>query len=125
MTADRFPHLLSPLTIGRVTVRNRAFSSAHGTGFAVNGLLSERHIEYHRARARGGIGLIVIEATAIDDAPISAGVSAANLHNTSDAVLPLYRRIADAVRNNPRTRRASMNVIVRNPAGDYQPGQWG
>lgn len=97
MTADRFPHLLSPLTIGRVTVRNRAFSSAHGTGFAVNGLLSERHIEYHRARARGGIGLIVIEATAIDDAPISAGVSAANLHNTSDAVLPLYRRIADAV----------------------------
>jgi 2,4-dienoyl-CoA reductase-like NADH-dependent reductase (Old Yellow Enzyme family) len=97
VTADRFPHLLSPLTIGRVTVRNRAFSSAHGTGFAVNGLLSERHIEYHRARARGGIGLIVIEATAIDDAPISAGVSAANLRNTSDAVLPLYRRIADAV----------------------------
>ena len=60
VTADRFPHLLSPLTIGRVTVRNRAFSSAHGTGFAVNGLLSERHIEYHRARARGGIGLIVV-----------------------------------------------------------------
>jgi 2,4-dienoyl-CoA reductase-like NADH-dependent reductase (Old Yellow Enzyme family) len=97
VTAARFPHLLSPLTIGRVTVRNRAFSSAHGTGFAVNGLLSERHIEYHRARARGGIGLIVIEATGIDDAPISASASVANLRNTSDAVLPAYRRIADAV----------------------------
>ncbi len=92
-----FPHLLSPLTIGQITVRNRAFSSAHGTGFGGNGLLTERHIEYHRARARGGIGLIVIEATSIDDSPIGAGVAGANLRNTSDAVLPLYQRIADAV----------------------------
>lgn len=96
MTAG-FPHLLSPLSIGRITVRNRAFSSAHGTGFGGNGMLTERHIEYHRARARGGIGLIVIEATSIDDSPIGAGVSGANLRNTSDAVLPLYRRIAEAV----------------------------
>lgn len=97
MTASDFPHLLSPFTIGQVTVRNRAFSSAHGTGFGGNGLITERHIEYHRARARGGIGLIVIEATSVDDSPIGAGTGGANLRNTSDAVLPAYQRIADAI----------------------------
>jgi 2,4-dienoyl-CoA reductase-like NADH-dependent reductase (Old Yellow Enzyme family) len=85
------------LKVGEVTLRNRAFSSAHGTGFGSNGQLTERHIEYHRARARGGIGLIVVEATSIDESPISAGVFNSNLRNTSDAVLPLYGRLADAV----------------------------
>ncbi len=96
---NAYPHLLSPLTVGRVTLRNRAFSSAHGTGFGGGGggLLTDRHIEYHRARARGGIGLIVIEATSIDDSPIAAGNRGANLRNTSDAVLPAYRRIAEAM----------------------------
>ena len=93
----RFPRLLSPLRVGQVTLRNRAFSSAHGTGFGSNGQLTERHIEYHKARARGGIGLIIIEATSIDDSPISAGAFNSNLRNTSDAVLPLYGRLADAV----------------------------
>src|SRR6185437_11758675 len=94
-----FPHLLAPLDIGRITVRNRAFSSAHGTGFGAggNGVLTDRHLEYHRARARGGIGLIVIEATSVDDSPIGAGVSGANLRNVSDAVIPAYHRIAEAV----------------------------
>jgi 2,4-dienoyl-CoA reductase-like NADH-dependent reductase (Old Yellow Enzyme family) len=59
--------------------------------------LTERHIEYHRARARGGIGLIIIEATSIDDSPISAGGCNSSLRNTSDAVLPLYGLLADAV----------------------------
>ena len=78
-------------------MRNRAFSSAHGTGFGRNGQLTDRHIEYHRARARGGIGLIVIEATSIDNSPIGAGVSSANLRNIDDSILPLYRQLADAV----------------------------
>ena len=95
--ANGFRHLLSPLKIGRITVRNRAFSSAHGTGFGRNGQLTDRHIEYHRARAGGGIGLIVIEATSIDNSPIGAGVSSANLRNVDDSILPLYRQLADAV----------------------------
>ncbi len=99
MSAAGFPHLLSPLTVGRVTLRNRAFSSAHGTGFGAGGtgLINDRHIEYQRARARGGIALVVIEATSVDDSPIGAGTGGNNLRNTSDAVLPAYRRIAEAV----------------------------
>src|SRR5580704_8009121 len=95
--AMTFGHLLSPFTVGNVTIRNRAFSSAHGTGFGQGGALTDRHLEYHRARARGGIGLIVLEATSVDNSPIGVGTGGANLRNTSNAVLPQYHRIAEAV----------------------------
>ncbi len=99
MSVTGFSHLLSPLTVGRVSLRNRAFSSAHGTGFGTGGtgLINDRHIAYHRARARGGIGLVVIEATSIDRSPIGAGTGGNNLRNTGDEVIPAYRRIAEAV----------------------------
>jgi 2,4-dienoyl-CoA reductase-like NADH-dependent reductase (Old Yellow Enzyme family)/thioredoxin reductase len=97
MGESAFGHLLSPLTIGGVTIRNRAFSTAHGTGFAEGGVINDRLIEYHRARAQGGIGLIVLEATSIDGAPIGIGSRGANLRNVSDDVIPYYRRIADVI----------------------------
>jgi 2,4-dienoyl-CoA reductase-like NADH-dependent reductase (Old Yellow Enzyme family)/thioredoxin reductase len=91
-----FARLLSPLAIGRVTVRNRALSTAHGTGMSVGGQISDRLIAYHVARARGGIGLIVLEATSVDRSPIGARAKGANLRST-DALIPGYRRIADAL----------------------------
>lgn len=98
VAAERYAHALSPLTIGRTIVRNRIFSSAHGTGFGVNGLLTERHVAYHRARAEGGIGLIIIEATAIDASPLSvAGDRGSSLRNADDGVIAGYRRLADMV----------------------------
>ena len=84
---------LFPLQLRHLTLRNRIFSSGHGTGFGVGGTVGERHIAYHRARARGGLALIVTEATGIDDAPLRSY----NIRNTSDAILPGYRGLADAV----------------------------
>lgn len=90
-------HLLSPFTIGGVTVRNRVFSSAHGTGFSHGGI-NDRLIAYHRERARGGVGLIVLEATSVDPAA-AVGVSASltGLRNIDDSIVPDYRRIATAL----------------------------
>ncbi|MCC7428088.1 MAG: FAD-dependent oxidoreductase [Alphaproteobacteria bacterium] len=96
MSTPGFEHLLSPLRIGNVTVRNRALSTAHGTGMSVGGQISDRLIEYHRARARGGIGLVIMEATSVDQSPIGAKAKGANLRS-SDAIIPGYRRIADAL----------------------------
>src|ERR1700722_3721658 len=72
--------LLSPLHIRHLKLRNRIFSSGHGTGFGVGGTVGERHIAYHRERARGGLALIVTEATGIDDAPLRGY----NIRNDSD-----------------------------------------
>ena len=52
----QFPHLFSPLEIGRVTVPNRISFSAHLTNLAAEGLPTERLKDYLTARARGGRG---------------------------------------------------------------------
>jgi hypothetical protein len=55
-----YPHFLSPLRIGNITVRNRLMQTAHAKGFhAADGLMSNRDIFYHAERSKGGIGLIV------------------------------------------------------------------
>ena len=57
--------LFSPLAIGSVTIPNRIVSTSHQTSLVHHHLPTDELIAYHRARARGGAGLIVVEATAI------------------------------------------------------------
>lgn len=58
--SDQFRYLFSPLQIGNVTVKNRIYFGPHGTMFAdQDHILDERYIEYLRARAKGGAGLII------------------------------------------------------------------
>ncbi len=54
-----YPHLFEPLQIGNVTVRNRIMQTAHAKLYTANGVDSKRDHDYHVARAKGGIGLIV------------------------------------------------------------------
>jgi 2,4-dienoyl-CoA reductase-like NADH-dependent reductase (Old Yellow Enzyme family)/thioredoxin reductase len=57
-------HVNTPCRLGPVEVKNRIFRSAHVTGFAV-GQASEDFIAYHAARARGGVGLSILEALSV------------------------------------------------------------
>lgn len=53
--------------IGRMTLRNRFVQSPIFTQYAGTfGDVSDRMIEYYRARARGGVGLIITENTSVD-----------------------------------------------------------
>ena len=63
--ANRFPHLFNPIQIGNMTVRNRIVNTAHGTNFAKDHLLTDRHISYHLERAKGGVGMSIVEATSV------------------------------------------------------------
>jgi mycofactocin system FadH/OYE family oxidoreductase 2 len=54
-----YPHLLSPLQIGSLTVRNRIMQTAHVKLFARDGVDSERNVAYQVERARGGAGLLI------------------------------------------------------------------
>jgi 2,4-dienoyl-CoA reductase-like NADH-dependent reductase (Old Yellow Enzyme family)/thioredoxin reductase len=56
-------NVLSPISIGAVAIKNRIFRSAHGTAFGSS--MNERRIAYHSARARGGVGLSVLEALSV------------------------------------------------------------
>ena len=56
-------HVLSPIAIGSIQIKNRVFRSAHSTGYGLS--VGDRLIEYHAARARGGVGLTVLEALSV------------------------------------------------------------
>lgn len=59
--------LFEPITIRGKTIKNRIVQPGQGTGFGhLNGQISERHLRFHRAKARGGVGLIIFEHTGID-----------------------------------------------------------
>lgn len=57
--------MLSPVALGPVTVPNRIVSSAHTTNLSYDGFINQRHVHYYTERARGGIGLIVMEAVRV------------------------------------------------------------
>lgn len=62
--AERYKLLREPITIGTCTIPNRIVRTAHATGFAF-GLVSDRLIAYHEARARGGVGLHFLEIASV------------------------------------------------------------
>ena len=61
-----YSNLLSPLRLGPVEIQNRIVSTAHQTTLVHDHLPTDDFVAYHEARARGGVGLIVLEATAVD-----------------------------------------------------------
>jgi 2,4-dienoyl-CoA reductase-like NADH-dependent reductase (Old Yellow Enzyme family) len=64
---DDLPHLRSPIELGPVRLDNRLVSTSHQTGLVEDHLPTEDLIAYHAARARGGVGAIFLEATAVHE----------------------------------------------------------
>lgn len=58
--------LFQPLTIGDMQLKNRIIMAPMCMYKAVNGLVNEWHLIHYATRAIGGVGLIVVEATAVE-----------------------------------------------------------
>ncbi len=88
----RYPRLFEPLRIKGITLRNRTAISGHLAYWYIGpgGLPSDELAAYIEERAKGGIGLFVIGS----NVPVSWGHDW--LHNTSDAVIPRYKIMAEA-----------------------------
>ncbi len=93
MTAPRFEHLFTPLTVGGTTVKNRIFSTGHMTTLVTGGLPNEDLAAYHQARAAGGASLVIIEVAAVHETAI---FTSHTISATSDDCIPGYRRIVEA-----------------------------
>lgn len=105
--------LLSPITVGNREIRNRTVSTAHGTGYAIDGKVTDQLISYHLARAKGGVGLIVLEATGVDHAPIGAK-GGSYLRNSDESVIPGYRRLTKALHDEGATVFTMLSHSGRN-----------
>ncbi len=59
-------HLFSPVSIGAMGVRNRIVMPPMRTGFGTaDGTVTDRHLRYYEARAKGGVGLVIVEVTTV------------------------------------------------------------
>jgi len=88
------PHLFSPLRVGPVELQNRIVSTAHQTTLVHDHLPTDDFVAYHEARAAGGTGLIVLEATAVHE---SGRLTPHTLAGYREEIVPGYRRVAEAV----------------------------
>jgi 2,4-dienoyl-CoA reductase-like NADH-dependent reductase (Old Yellow Enzyme family) len=95
MTAGgELSHLLAPVDVGPVGLRNRVVSTSHQTGLVHDHLPTEDLIAYHEARARGGVGAIFVEATAVDPTGLLTGHTIAGFR---PEIVPVYERLADRI----------------------------
>ena len=91
---SRFANLLSRIRIGNVEVRNRIVSSAYQTNLGLNYRPTPSLVEFHTTRARGGVGLIILEGVRVH--PTARGTQA-NLDGWDEEAIPLFREIVDSV----------------------------
>lgn len=88
-----FKNLFSPLPVGPTTLKNRLFSTGHMTVMLEDGQPSDAMVAYHQARAKGGAGLIILEAAR---AHASGDSGRPAIRAFEDACIPGYHRIAEA-----------------------------
>jgi 2,4-dienoyl-CoA reductase-like NADH-dependent reductase (Old Yellow Enzyme family) len=86
--------LFSPLLLGPVELKNRIVSTAHQTTLVADHLPTDDFVAYHEARARGGVGLIILEACAVHPSGL---LTAHTLGGYREEMVSGYRRVGDVV----------------------------
>jgi 2,4-dienoyl-CoA reductase-like NADH-dependent reductase (Old Yellow Enzyme family)/pyruvate/2-oxoglutarate dehydrogenase complex dihydrolipoamide dehydrogenase (E3) component len=93
--AGAYPVMFSPLAIRGVLLRNRTVFQPHFTALGhPDGTPSDAHVAYHEERARGGVGLIVIESQAVHP---TGKMSRKFINAWDPAVIPALRAITETV----------------------------
>ena len=71
-----YPHIFTPLTVKNMTIKNRIVMMPMGTNYGEqNGEMSFLHINYYEERAKGGVGLIIVENASVDSPQGSNGTT--------------------------------------------------
>ena len=92
----RYEHLLEPISIGGVKIRNRVAICPMCLGYAEkDGSVNDLIVSYFAARARGGTGLIFTGFTFIDDKVSRSGPNQMGAYD--DRLIPGLRKLAQTV----------------------------
>ena len=98
MTMERkYPHLCSPITLGRTTFRNRMFSAPMGgTDIANDGCIGPKSTAFYELRAKGGAGAVTVSELMVH--PKTDGSHAYHLDESILNSLASATYTADAIR---------------------------
>jgi len=111
--------LFSPLTVGGLTLKNRIFSTGHAEAMAEDGKPSPRLVAYHEAKARGGAALTIVGgSTSVH--PTSPASAWNMIANHDDAVIPGYRRLAEAVHRHDCQVMSQLTHLGRRAQSDVE-----
>ena len=104
----KHPLLASPSFIGNLELKNRMVLAAMGSNFASDdGHTSEQLNAYYEERARGGVGLIILETSAIT---WPAGASMPNMIGFSkDEFIPDLRSLTQSIHQHGAKIAAQLN----------------
>lgn len=119
----RYRLSFAPVQIANVELKNRIFVPAHTTNFGRDHLATDQHVAYHEARARGGVGLIIMESLRVHET--SLGKSQGLAAYDPRCVEPL-RRIVDAVHGHDTRIFGQIIHLGRQVEGDaLRVASWG
>ena len=94
MITARFKKIFEPANIGQMKLKNRIVMPPMGTNYAEKGgAVGQRTFDYYEARARGGVGLIIVEGSA-------PSLQCTMPHQASlgdDNFIPGWRKLTDIV----------------------------
>lgn len=110
-------HVFQPFALNRLRARNRLFVPAHTTNFGASHLPSDRHVDYHRARARGGAALVIFEAIRVMENTLGRPQGVAGY---PPECVPHYRRVSDAVHEEGALFVAQICHMGRQIEGEFE-----
>lgn len=89
-----YEHLLSPIQIGKTTVKNRVFMPPISTNLANKGYVTDELVAHYAARAKGGVGLIITEVTTVEPTYVYLP---GDMSICDDSYIPGWKKLTDAV----------------------------
>lgn len=95
---EKFPSVFRPGKIGNIEVKNRTIMPPMGCSASPGGYVNEAVVNHYAERAKGGVGLVIVEVTCVD-APL--GLNSLNmLRMDHDHFIPGMKRLAKAIHDN-------------------------
>jgi 2,4-dienoyl-CoA reductase-like NADH-dependent reductase (Old Yellow Enzyme family) len=92
--------LLEPIKIGPMPIKNRIVMSPMATNLpASDGSATDKMIDYYSERAKGGVGLVIVEDTYTDEKE-SKQAREHQLGAYSDHLIPKLNKLAEAINSN-------------------------
>lgn len=109
MTADRYPHVFSPLQIGAHRLKNRILMGSMHTGLEDVPDAGDRLSAYFVERVRGGVGMIITGGIA----PHPCAGRGAKLSEPSEVAM--HRQVTDAVHDADPEVKICMQILHTGP----------
>ena len=92
----KYQNIFNPLTVKNMTIKNRIVMTPMGTNYGEqNGEMSFLHMDFFDQRAKGGVGLIIVENASVDSPQGSNGTT--QLRIDHDNYIPRLFKLCETV----------------------------